>query len=254
VDQIMAGRPPDEGILLINLPEWLAPPRNTYPLGSEHVSLLGHHLFAEELVAENLREGRPVRAIKLPELLNDPGYSYSVFGETDLSRPIPADWSPAGSQVFVITYTAGGAESRHVGQLVPPTGERSPAASFGPYHLLEAVATECDGGVQVDTRWGWTLDQLPPATTSLFVQLLDSSGRLIAQADAPPLGVRFDLIAPRAGWRIADLRTLRPAEGAPTTVLVGMYDYLDGGRLPGQDGRQRRLPNDTLALTVEDCP
>ncbi len=254
VDQTMAGRPPDEGILLINLPEWLAPPRNTYPLGSEHVSMLGYHLFVEELMVENLREGRPVRAIKLPELLRDPGYSYSVFGETDLSRPIQADWSPAGSQVFVITYTEDGVESRHVGQLVPPTEEPSPAAFFGPYHLLEAIATRCDGGVQVATRWGWTLDQLPPATISLFVQLLDSSGRLIAQADAPPLGVRFDLIAPLAGWRIADLRTLRPIEGAPATVLVGMYDYLDGERLPGQDSRQRPLPNDTLALTVEDCP
>ena len=254
VDQTMAGRPPDEGILLINLPEWLAPRRNTYPLGSEHVSMLGYHLFVEELMAENLREGRPVRAIKLPELLRDPGYSYSVSGETDLSRPIQADWSPAGSQVFVITYTADGVESRHVGQLVPPPGEQSPAASFGPYHLLEAVATECDGGVQVATRWGWTLDQLPPATISLFVQLLDSSGRLIAQADAPPLGVRFDLIAPLAGWRIADLRTLRPTDGAPTMVLVGMYDYLDGERLSALDSHQHPLPNNALALAVEDCP
>ncbi len=86
--EVMHDRPAGEGILLVNLPEWRSPVRNTYPVGSEHVAMMGHHLFVEELVEENLGTSRPVRAIQLPELLSQPDYPYAAFGETDLSRPI----------------------------------------------------------------------------------------------------------------------------------------------------------------------
>ena len=141
---------------------------------------------------------RPVRAIKLPELLDDPGYPYTVFGETDLSRPIPADWAPAGSQVFVVSYTGEGIGAQAVGPLSSMVEgvEGRPVAQFGSYQLYGVEALACDGGVEVATSWGWTDDQIPPGTLSLFVQLLDDSGQLVAQADSPPLGLRFNLIAP----------------------------------------------------------
>ena len=48
----MAERPTDEGVLLVNLPAWSAPARTTFPVGVEYVTLMGQHLFAEELVNE----------------------------------------------------------------------------------------------------------------------------------------------------------------------------------------------------------
>ena len=252
VEEVMADRPPAEGILLINLPAWLSPPSNTYPVGAEHVAALGYHLFVEELAAVNLGVKRPVRAIKLPELLDDPGYPYTIFGETDLSRPIPADWAPAGSQVFVVSYTDEGIGSQAVGQLSPMVGGR-PVAQFGPYQLFGAEALACDGGVEVTTSWGWTDEQIPSGTLSLFVQLLDESGQLLAQADSPPLGVRFNLIAPVPAWQMVDRRKLEPAVGTPVQLLLGIYDYLDGERLPAQDGRQNPLPDDALRAPIENC-
>jgi hypothetical protein len=249
---VMDERPLDEGILLVNLPGWLSPPRNAYPVGAEHAAMLGGHIFLEELVGENLRADRPVRAIKLPELLTDPGYSYSVFGEKDLSQPIPADWSPAGSQVFVISYTDTAVSAEHVGQL-GPVSRATPVAHFGPYHLLDIKAIVCDGRVDVTTTWAWTDDQLPPATLSLFMQVLDANGQLVAQADSPPLGLRFDLIAPVSGWQIVDRRTLQPAAGEPTHIQVGIYNYLDGLRLPARDYRGAPLPEDALRVPIENC-
>ncbi len=139
MEEVMADRPPAEGLLLVNLPEWPSPPRNTYPICAEHVAMLGQHLFAEELVVENLRVNRPVRAIKLPERLGEPRYPYAVSGETDLSQPIPADWAAAGSQVFVVAYTDDGVHAQHVGYL-SPSAEGRPVAQYGPYQLLRGEA------------------------------------------------------------------------------------------------------------------
>ena len=248
----MADRPLSEGVLLVNLPAWLAPPSNTYPVGAEHVSALGHHLFVEELVTVNLRTRRPVRAIKLPELLRDPGYPYSVSGESDLSQPIPADWAPAGSQVFVTAYTDQGIRPEHVGRLSPLTGN-PPVAQLGAFPLYQAEAVPCGGGVEVTTSWGWSDDQLPAETLSLFVQLLDDKGRLVAQADGPPFGLRFNLIAPVSGWGMVDRRALRPAGDDYTSVLLGVYNYVDGERLAGRDNQGRPLVDDALRLQVQDC-
>jgi hypothetical protein len=248
----MAGRPLSEGVLVVNLPAWLAPPSNTYPVGAEHVSSLGHHLFVEELVTVNLRTRRPVRAIKLPELLREPGYSYAVFGESDLSQPVPADWAPAGSQVFVTAYTDQGIRPEHVGQLSPPTGS-PPVAQFGAFPLYQAKAVACGGAVEVTTSWGWSDDQLPAETLSLFVQLLDDEGQLVAQADGPPFGLRFNLIAPVPGWQMVDRRVLRPATDDYPSVLLGVYNYVDGERLAGRDVQGCSLIDDALRLPVQDC-
>jgi hypothetical protein len=252
VREEMAERPLSEGVLLVNLPAWLAPPSNSYPVGAEHVSSLGHHLFLEELMTVNLRTKRPVRAIKLPELLRDPGYPYAVFGESDLSQPIPADWAPAGSQVFVVAYTDQGIRPQHMGRLSPSTGT-SPAAEFGPFPLYHAEAMAYGGAVEVTTSWGWSDDRLPADTLSLFVQLLDDEGRLVAQADAPPFGLRFNLIAPVPGWQMVDRRVLRPATDDFASVLIGVYDYSDGERLGGRDDQGRPLSDDALRLPVQDC-
>ncbi len=254
IQNVMAERPPDEGLLLVNLPAWLSPLHNTYPIGSEFTSMLADYLLVEELVAANLGVNRPVRAIKLPEIRNDPGYPYGIYGETDLSKPIPSDWAPAGSQVFVVYYTKESIQTQHAGQLHPPAEQGPPLAQFGPYELFDAQVTACEGTVQSTLRLGWAQNQSPLATVSLFVQLLDENGQLIAQTDSPPLGLRPNLIAPAPGWQITDLRTLQPTEGQPTQLLIGAYDYLSSERFPAQDDHQRPLPNNALILAVESCP
>lgn len=248
----MAERPLSEGVLVVNLPSWLAPPSNTYPVGAEHVSSLGHHLFLEELLTVNLGARRPVRAIKLPELLRDPGYSYAIFGESDLSRPISAAWAPAGSQVFVVEFTDQGVRPQHAGRLSPPAGDL-PMVEFGPFPLYHAEAVACGNEVEVTTSWGWSDVQLPADTLSLFVQLVDDGGRLVAQADAPPFGLRFNLIAPVAGWQMVDRRVLTPATEDSASVLVGVYDFSDGERMPGRDIQGRSLPDDALRVPVQRC-
>lgn len=259
IEKEMAGRPVDEGILLVNLPQWTAPARNTYAAGVEYVTLMGTHLFAEELISENLGGNRPVLAIGLPELHADSGYPYGVHDQTDLDQ-IESGWAPAGSHVFISRYTETGIETEYTGQFTPSTSS-SALAHFDPYVLTTAQANLCDNVVQVTLTWirsetkELVESTLLPETTSSFVQLLDEAGRLITQLDGPPLRLRPNLIQLQPGWQMVDQRTLPlVGEGYPSLTLVGIYDFNTGERFPALTGDDLPLPDDAFRFPVnESC-
>ena len=97
-----------------------------------------------------------------------------------------------------------------------------------------------DRDAPLDVALVW---QAGPAGTELsytvFVQLLDAQGRLIAQSDAlPAAGAR-----PTSGWRsgeyIVDEHRLRfnaTAQEGVVRLIVGMYDARSGERLAGWPG------------------
>jgi len=257
VEEVMAQRPAGEGVLLVNLPAWTAPARNTYPVGVEYVTLMGSHLFAGELVNENLAEKRPVLAISVPELLSDPGYPYGIHNQAVIET-VDGDWAAAASHVFISRYTDTGITTQYAGHFVPVTGPTSPLATFGPYKLTAATAVFCEGVVEV--MLSWTLPQLDAglspttSTTSHFVQVLDEKGRLIAQSDGPPLGLRPDIVRLPPEWMIGDWRHLPLAEPSePVHLLVGVYDFASGQRFLAYDSQQEALPDNAFRTIVAAC-
>ncbi len=249
--ETMAERPSDEGMLLVNLPAWTSPPRNTYPIGVEYVTLMGYHLFAEELIQENLGGNRPVLAVELPDSLQDTGYPYGVHARGELAQPL-ANWTPAGATVFITTIADSGISTRETGQLLPSTAVANPLATIGPYTLQGASVTCSSPGISLSLTWQATT---PPAPThSIFVQLLDSAGQLIDQADGPPLD-----LAPAAwtlpnGWQIIDRRALNPPEGSqPAQLLIGVYNFASGERQTAVDSSANPLPDNALRLMVQPC-
>jgi hypothetical protein len=126
-------------------------------------------------------------------------------------------------------------------------------ADFGPYVLLEADGLFCDGVVAANLVWQ-EMGPIPP-TASIFVQLLDGNGRLIAQADGPPLNLRPDFITVQPGWEITDRRLLTPAAtDTPSQLLVGLYDFTTGERFTAVDGQQAPLADNAFRLPVQACP
>jgi hypothetical protein len=82
----------------------------------------------------------------------------------------------------------------------------------------------------------WQAGETTPTTSyTVFVQLLDATGRVIAQSDRVPAeGMR-----PTTGWRageyIVDRHTLMlNADAAPgvATLIAGLYDAATGTRVP----------------------
>lgn len=255
VEKMMRNRPDEEGVLLVNLPQWTSPARNTYAVGVEYVTLMGWHLFAEELIGENLDRYRPVLSIEVPDLLTDTGYPYGVHNQTQVAM-IQSDWAPAGSQVFIIYYTEEGIETEHTGWFAASTGSLT-LATFQAHALTNAQANVCEEVVRVTLSWersamGESLGSDSfTGTISGFVQLLDAEGRLISQLDGPPLRLRPDLIRLLPGWQMGDRRSLPlPEDAHPAELMVGIYDYTSGQRIPAVDGVDVPLPDNALRLPV----
>jgi hypothetical protein len=247
--ETMADRPVDEGVVFVNLPQWVAPPTQVFPVGAEFVAMLGDYLFAEELVEANLRDaaaGRPVLAASLADLQRDPGYGYAVHAQGSLPD-LTAVRFPAGAQLFLTRYEEMGITTRVTGGVMPAAAAPG-LATLGPYALQAATAQACETGVLVD------LTLLPgaaaAATHSLFVQLLDAGGRLAAQADGPPLQVRPDLLPAGGDLALHDQRLL---PGSGERVLVGVYDFTNGLRLPAVDGAGEPLADNAWVIAVTPC-
>ncbi|MCP4357423.1 MAG: hypothetical protein GY796_05325 [Chloroflexi bacterium] len=251
--EVLAERPLDEGVLFINLPSWTAPTQNSFATGVEYVALMGEHLFAEELVRDNLNQIRPVMAVGIPELLSDPGYPYGIHDQTAVET-INTDWSPTGINIFISRYLDQGVQTDYAGRLLP-SKEDIFVAKFGDFELVDAQAAFCGNQLNTDLLWQFaipTTELLP--TSSVFVQALDSSGNLIAQSDGPPLSLSPTRLDLPPDWHIADQRILEiPAGAAPTTLLVGVYDYTTGERFSAAATTQNPLLNNALSLPVTLC-
>jgi len=252
IQQTMTEQPPAQAIVTVNLPEWLSPARNHYPVGAEVVAMLGPYLFAEELFHHNLRQDRPVANLILPDYLAHPAYNYGLY-ERETSGQLAADWHPAGSHLFITLYQEGGLETIYSGAVVPGQLAEEQLAVMDAYRLVAATATWCDATLKVSTSWQIAENSLPAPGHSLFVQALDSDGRLQAQLDGPPLRLRPDLLQLPAGWQMDEQRLL-PALTPPAIVLVGVYDYVSGERVTAVDSQANQLPDNAFTLIVQPCP
>ena len=252
LQQTLPDKHPGDGVLFVNLPAWTAPITTTFPVGVEYATLMGDHLFAEELVAEHVGGNHPVLAVDMPDLLANPStYSYGIHDQAQLDV-VAADWVAQGSHVFVSRYKDEGIVTTYAGAFLPPE-EAGVKATFGGYELISAEARNCPDGTLIDLIWRVQGDEAPSATTSMFVQLLDASGVLIAQLDGAPLGLNPTSYTLPSGWRLSDHRVLTPDTGEGTSVLLGSYDFTTGERFPAADAQGVPLQDNALTLPIMSC-
>ncbi|MBK8904277.1 MAG: hypothetical protein IPM53_24065 [Anaerolineaceae bacterium] len=246
---------PEDEIVLLNLPQWLDVPPNTYAIGVEFVAMLGDYLFAEELVAANLPGQHPVWAVSLPELQTSQSYAYAVHAQHEW----PALFSGQTRHFFITSYLPDGPHTRYTGHILPgyslPIPPPNPIANLGGYQLTSATAEACDAQISVWLRWLAGADAVPE-TTSVFVQVLGEDGRLLTQADGPPLGIRPGLLNAPTDSLLYDRREMTlPVEetAVPTTLLVGAYDFASGVRQPASDVLGQPLPDDAWQVPIVPC-
>jgi hypothetical protein len=244
----VAERAGTDNVLFVNLPQWVAPPRNDFAEGSEFVAQLGDYLFVEELGRANGITGQ-VQAVRVPDLLADFGYGYAVHEQTGLADVVLAE---AETAVVITHYGEGGLWAENAGILRPPIITTPPIATFGNYQLLQAHASQC-GGV-VSGRFVWRLAGEPVPTQTMFAQAIGVNGDF-AQADAPPLQLRPDLLPVPANWEIVDLRRIEVQSA--DTFLLGVYDYVTGERMPAfsltTTTEPTPLTDNALTLSITPC-
>jgi mannosyltransferase len=114
-------------------------------------------------------------------------------------------------------------------------------ARFGDALLLERAAVSSlnvSSGDAVRIELHWRVVAPPGRDLMIFVHLLDSNNRIVAQHDGPPSSV------PTTAWQPDETRRSRAAVLLPSGVpratyrlLIGVYDPQTGERLRLEDGR-----------------
>ncbi len=107
------------------------------------------------------------------------------------------------------------------------------------------AADSFDRGAPLPVTLVWRAAGPTDAPYTVFVQLIDAAGTLIAQSDAQPAAGSRPTTGWRAGEYIVDAHALRfnaQAAPGPAALIVGMYDARSGQRVPAADG------GDTIAL------
>ena len=246
-------RPPNSGLLLINLPQWYSTPQPTYAFGAEFVSLLGDYLFAEELIDANLGGAHLTRAVALPELRTATEYAVGLHAQHRLEA---LEWGAEGRdwQVFITRYLPDGPRTTYLGGVSRAGAPSPPLATFGSYELLAAAATACNSTAEVTLDWrsaATPADRSP--FSAAFVHVIDGQSQLLGQLDGAPLGLPPQSLPAGAGYVIHDVRRIPLSEGQPAQVRLGFYDYNTLQRFPAFDGRGRPLADDTFYLPVSVC-
>jgi hypothetical protein len=96
----------------------------------------------------------------------------------------------------------------------------------------------------------WTTTATVPEAYTFFVHVLDGNGKLIGQADGPPLSGDYPTEWWSPGETIVDTRPLAlPPEA--DRVTIGLYRLSDETRLPVVDQAGQRVLNDEIILSLK---
>ncbi|HEV7217029.1 MAG TPA: hypothetical protein VGP33_18120, partial [Chloroflexota bacterium] len=167
-------------------------------------------------------------------------------------------YSPSIGSVQPLTSSSGTSEQRLILATVKVAAPLAPPAFVAPERfgsalgLLASAApplpmVTAQPGATISVPLRWLAVGAPSQDFTVFVHLLDSTGKLAAQADGPPLGGRYPTSAWGAGEVVADTRLLRlPASLAPGryAVHVGWYLPSTGARLAASPP----TPNDAVPV------
>lgn len=174
------------------------------------------------------------------------------LGEPDAPLPATAFGNPTGSEARLATLkiNPGQAIEYIPAHPLPATFGNSPDdAQFG--LLGFELSPQIAAGRPLTLTLFWEALQPDGRDYTVFVHLLDASGALVAQADAPPQANGYPTSIWAAGEQIRDphLITL-PADLPPGayTFHIGLYDPLTGLRPLAFNATGSRYPNDSVEL------
>jgi len=165
------------------------------------------------------------------------------FWENDPVNTLPMTASD-GRQLSSVAFTVGRLTPVHATQFNPTRTDGS-TFEYG-IKLL---------GIDADERGAFTLywqtDQTIPADYTVFVHLLDSQGKQVAQADGPPLAGDWPTSAWVAGQPFADSRRFDLSAPLPSGVYnlrLGFYDPASGARLSAFQPDGLQWPDDAVVI------
>ncbi|MBN1890259.1 MAG: hypothetical protein JW850_19845 [Thermoflexales bacterium] len=253
VGRMMAGATRQAGggqVTFVNLPYFFgsrgpgtACPR-PFALAPTGVVVIPPYADARDFALYNGGLDLPTRAVRVDEYV--PGWA--VHGEEAGASGLRQ--ALVTSHVFVfdlVGWQLHDLSSRW--QLDAPQPGAPPVAALGSAIQLERFDLAClDSHVVVSLTW--RAAAAPGQDYTVFTQLLDASGQLVAQHDGPPAEGLAPTRLWQAGDRVVDVHTIAAPDGAADTLrlIAGMYDPATGMRLEALRPDGVRLAGDAVPL------
>ncbi|WP_169239291.1 hypothetical protein [Candidatus Roseilinea sp. NK_OTU-006] len=238
---------PGDQLLVINAPEWVAPPARRFPMFSEGAIVLADYVEGSDLTLANTGLDRDVRLVRLA-LPGHPSrpYAFQTFGE-----PFDSAQLHNAARVLQTHYLSEGLRTDWIGGATEQRPAQTVVTFAGGPALAQYHIQPCREGWVVALQWRGSPSarELAP-TLSAFVQALDANGAKLAQSDGAPLQGLLPFAQLPLDRDIVDRRMLIAPGAAGATLYVGLYDYVTGERLPATDAQGVRLDGDALALAL----
>lgn len=227
---------PDQSLLLINLPDRLAPQNNIYPFFDGRAILLPARVAPGEIIGAHTGEKRlDDAAITVGSVLPPVDYPHTTYSEqVDFETLIRL--INDGRAVYIADYAGEKINLNYAGQRMQDYQLPSqPIANFGDFITL----WESDLSVESDILYltlAWEVIHALDNTPTVFVHVVDGAGQVIAQADGDPLGGLYPFNVNDDHLVLEDVRVIRLPEGGPYSVYMGVWDPAAGERLPVRGG------------------
>lgn len=211
---------------------------------------------------------------RYPTVAWEPG---KVFRDSNLLPPVSSSAAPGLGSLLVIVYPRGepgaplvvAAGDTPIGneaiianikitpaQPVTYEPQAETDVIFGDrFRLLGYgnVAETMEPGWTIAPELLWQAERPDGRDYTIFVHLIDETGKLLAQGDAQPQLGRYPTSIWAAGERIVDTKFITIPYDAPSgeaTLLIGVYDSTSGERLPALRADGSRYPDDALRLAT----
>jgi hypothetical protein len=244
VEQTLAANAHGQPAVFINLPAWIAPSQDVFPVGQDGAVFMSAYYPLPWIVDAYTGQAGRTASLKNEAIRSEVPYYVGLRDST-------TDWpslAKSGGQIFVTTYTPDKVIVRPVGALGEPKPSTQPMARFDDnISLLDAAATMTASGLQVSFLW--QVNEPPPDDVTIFVHILDANGQLIAQADGDPLAGSYPFSQWPKDSTVRDVRSI-DAKGSGLSVQAGVYNRASGERLKATSGEGASFADNAVPIVV----
>jgi hypothetical protein len=242
-----------DSTLLINFPDWFFVGQSEYLIGHDGIALVSSVDELENLYRMNFGTEPVFSNAVLPDIL-PPNADFVGMGQKQTQDSLEPIVRTARQVIASSTGTVGGGV-HYVGCLQAerqPMPDKYQALIDQRLILLDSALSFNPVRKELKVTLDWQVQSPSQQDTTVFAQVLDASGKLIAQSDGYPLAGTSPIRLWHTGDVWHDVRHLRLKGLDPASVnqvVVGAYLTQSTKRLPAMDAKGQRLPGDMIVLT-----
>jgi hypothetical protein len=244
-----------DGLLLVNAPNYIAPARHTFLLGSEGATFMLDILsYSQQFWMNTGLDHPPVEAIANVATLRYTAGTYNPHGAYYEGAPLH-DLLRAAHWIAVTQFEGDAFVPVAVGGAGEPLPDGALATFDDAVTLLDAQATAQLDERTLNVRLAWSVQE--PRPLKLFVHAW-CEDRLVAQSDGYPWGDLYPFSSWLPGEQHVERRLIRLPEdvsAACLRVAAGLYDETTLERLPPVDPRTGApFPEDSVPVPLDISP